>query len=114
MSENPDFGRKSNGFKRPRPEIMDQSPTGMRQVKRTAAMTVALAGAGAVGLYLVTRESNCRPNDPNLPPSCSSSRSGSSSGGASSYNSGTSSNQGTVSRGGFGHTGAGISGHAGG
>jgi hypothetical protein len=112
MSENPDPVRKPREFERSRPGIMDQSPTGMRQVKRTAAMTLALAGAGAVGLYLATREGNCRPNDPNLPPSCSSSRSSSS--GGSSLSSSTSSNQGTVARGGFGHTGAGIAGHAGG
>jgi hypothetical protein len=86
----------------------------MRQVKRSAAFTLALVGTGAVGLYLATREANCRPTDPNQPPTCTSSRSGS--GGTSSASLGYSgaTNQGAVARGGFGNTGTSMSAHAGG
>ena len=97
-------------------------------MKRSTAVKLVLAGTGALALYAVTREPQCRQINANQPPVCEPARSSSGSsgsggsgsrggstwwwssssttpGGAPSRNAAL----GTISRGGFGHTGTAIS-----
>ena len=110
----PDHSKPPEFGKRNRPERAQRPAPPMEPVparKRSAAITLAVIGAGTVGLLALANSTQCRPGDPNQPQAgCqSSSRSGSYYFGNSSSPSSTS----TVARGGFGKTGAAISSHAG-